>query len=192
MLNAHYPHLKNSFNFTREGLNRAGPFTGPNEFGLFLAKFQTECPYSGERRRVSYFFRQVNGKHPADPVLSLDIRNDELSNSNLLQRDCMRLGRGGGDPPSDGYTTVKGGGDPPSDVNTLERRGGDPPSDGNTLEERTPSNQHNDLGEVITPCRDKPDAGLDMIYLSIGKLQRQLSFLVLIIRTEKEMMSLMD
>ena len=153
--------MKNSFNFTREGLNRAGPFTGPNEFGLFLAKFQTECPYSGERRRVSYFFRQVNGKHPADPVLSLDIRNDELSNSNLLQRDCMRLGRGGGDPPSDGYTTVKGGGDPPSDVNTLERRGGDPPSDGNTLEERTPSNQHNDLGEVITPCRDKPDAGLD-------------------------------
>ena len=141
-----------------EGLNRAlsakaGPFTDPNEFGLFLAKFR-ECPYSGERRRVSYFFRQVNGKHPADPVLSLDIRNDELSNSNSLQRDCMRLRRGKGDPPSDGYTTVKGGGDPPSDVNTLERRGGDPPSDGNTLEERTPSNQHNDLGEVITPCRD--------------------------------------
>ena len=95
-------------------------------------------------------------------------------------------------PPSDGYTPVRGEGDPPSDVNTLERRGGDPPSDENTLEERTPSNQHNDLGEVITPCRDKPDAGLDMIYLSIGNLQRQLSFLVLIIKTEKEMMSLMD
>ena len=31
-----------------------------------------------------------------------------------------------------------------------------------------------------------------MTYLSIGNLQRQLSFLVLIIRMEKEMMSLMD
>jgi hypothetical protein len=104
LLNAHYLHLKNTFNFTCEGLNRAlsakaGPFTGPNEFSLFLAKFQTECPYSSERRRVSYFYRQVNGKHPADPVLSLDI-TDELSKSNSLQRDCMRLGRGGGDPPS--------------------------------------------------------------------------------------------
>ena len=36
----------------------------------------------------------------------------------------------------------------------LERRGGDPPSDGNTQVERTPSNQHNDLGEDITPRRD--------------------------------------
>jgi hypothetical protein len=146
LLNAHYPHLKNTFNFTREGLNRAlsakaGPFTGPNEFSLFLAKFQTECPYSSERRRVSYFYRQVNGKHPADPVLSLDI-TDELSKSNSLQRDCMRLGRVGEDPPSDGYTPVRGEEDPPSDVNTLERRGGDPPSDRNTLVERTPSNQH--------------------------------------------------
>jgi hypothetical protein len=58
LLNAHYPHLKKAFNFTREGLNwtlsaKAGPFTGPNEFGLFLAKFQTECPYSGDKRRVT-------------------------------------------------------------------------------------------------------------------------------------------
>jgi len=78
LLNAHYPHLKNTFNFTREGLNRAfsakaGPFTGPNEFGVFSVKFRTECPYSGERRRLSYFYRQVNGKPPADPVSPLDI-----------------------------------------------------------------------------------------------------------------------
>ena len=77
-VNAHYPHLKNTFNFTREGLNRAlsakaGTFTGPNEFGLFLAKFQTECPYSGDKRRVTYFYRQVNGKPPADLVSPLDI-----------------------------------------------------------------------------------------------------------------------
>ena len=86
LLNAHYPHMKNTFNFTRVGLNRAlsvkaGPFTGPNELNLFLAKFQTECPYSGERRRVSYFYRQVNGKPPADPLSPLDI-TDELSKSN--------------------------------------------------------------------------------------------------------------
>jgi hypothetical protein len=36
---------------------KAGPFTGPNEFGLFLAEFTTECQYSGERRRVLYFYR---------------------------------------------------------------------------------------------------------------------------------------
>jgi hypothetical protein len=125
LLNAHYPHLKKAFNFTPEGLNRAlsakaGLFIGPNEFGLFFAKIHTECPYSGEKRRVSYFFRQVNGKPPADPVSPLDI-TDELSKSNSLQRDCMRLSRGGGDPPSDWNTPERGGGDPPSDVNTPER-----------------------------------------------------------------------
>ena len=54
-----------------------------------------------------------------------------------------------------------GGGDPPSDGNTPERGGGHPPSDGNTPQ-RTHSNQNNDLGVVITPCRDQPDAGLDL------------------------------
>jgi len=157
------PHLKNTFKFTCKGLNhalsaKACPFSDPNEFGLYLAKFHTECPYSGERRRVSYFFRQVNGKPPADPVLSLEI-TDELSKSNLLcmqlgRAACMRLGRGGGDPPSNGISPERGGGDPPSDVNTPEGGGGDPPLDGNTLVERKNSNRHNDLGEVITPRRD--------------------------------------
>jgi hypothetical protein len=135
LLNAHYPRLKNTFNLTREGLNRAfsakaGPFTSHNQFSLFYAKFYTECPYSGDKRRVSYFYRQVNGKPPADLVSPLDI-TDELSKSNLLQRDCIRLGRQGGDPPSDDQIGI-GGGDPPLDGNTLERGGGDPPSDGNT------------------------------------------------------------
>jgi hypothetical protein len=65
LLNAHYyPHLKNAFNFTRVGLIRAlsakaGPFHDPNEFGLFLAKFYTQCPYSGEKRKVTYYSFQI-------------------------------------------------------------------------------------------------------------------------------------
>jgi hypothetical protein len=130
--------------------------------------------YSGERKRVSYFFRQVNGKPPADPVSPLDI-TDELSKSNRLQRDCIRLGRGGGDPPSDDQTGI-GGGDPPSDGNTPERGGGDTSLDGNTTE-RTHSNQNNDLGVVITPCRDQPDAGLDLpIYWESPEAAKLFSF----------------
>jgi hypothetical protein len=167
LLNAHYLHLKKAFNFTREGLNcalsaKAGLFTGPNEFGLFFAEFHTECPYSGEKRRVFYFFRQVNGKPPADPVSPLDI-TDELPKSNLLQRDCMRLGRGGGDPPLDGNTPERGGGDPPSYVNTLERGGGYPPLDGNTLVERTHSNQHNDLYRRYPLACKKGKANFDSL-----------------------------
>ena len=146
LLNAHYPLLKNAFNFTREGLNRAlsakaGPFTGPNEFSLFSVKFRTECPYSGERRRVYYFYRQVNGKPPADPVSPLDI-TDELSKSNSLcmrlsRAACMQLSRGVGDPPSDGNTPESGGRDPPLDVNTPERGGGDQISTPQRGEEET-------------------------------------------------------
>jgi hypothetical protein len=85
LLNAHYPRMKNTFNFTHEGLNRAlsakaGPFTGHNQFSLLYAKFYTECPYSGDKRRVSYFYWQVNGEPPANPVSPLDITN-ELSKS---------------------------------------------------------------------------------------------------------------
>ncbi len=78
LLNAHYPHLKNAFTFTRGGLTRAlsakaGPFHGPNEFGLFFEKFHTQCLYSGKKRQVTNFYRQVNGKPPSDPVSPVDI-----------------------------------------------------------------------------------------------------------------------
>ena len=56
---------------------------------------------------MTYFYRQVNDKPPADPVSPLDI-TDELSKSNLLQRDCMRLGIGGGDAPLDGEQLLGG------------------------------------------------------------------------------------
>jgi hypothetical protein len=74
ILNIHYPQLKNTFNSTHEGLNRAlsskaGSFTGQNDYGVYVAKFSTECPYSGDKRRVSNYFRQtLNDKPPDDPV----------------------------------------------------------------------------------------------------------------------------
>ena len=41
---------------------------------LFIKHFRTSCPYDGsKRRRVTYFYRQWNGKPPADPVSSSDI-----------------------------------------------------------------------------------------------------------------------
>jgi hypothetical protein len=89
--------LKKTFDFTREGLNRAlsakaGPCTDPNEFGLFVAKFSVKCPYSYQKRRVSYYFRQVNGKPPSDPICALDV-TDTLATTDQLKRGCIRLGR---------------------------------------------------------------------------------------------------
>ncbi len=96
LLNAHYPHLKKTFDFTGEGLNRAlsakaGPCLGPNEFRLFVAKFSVQCPYSYQKRRVSYYFRQVNSKPPSDPKCALDV-TDTLAKINQLKRGCIRLG----------------------------------------------------------------------------------------------------
>jgi hypothetical protein len=99
LLNSHYPRLKKTFNFTREGLNRAlsakaGPCTGQNDYGLYVAKFSTECPYSGDKRRVSFYFRQatINDNPPDDPVSAADIV-DAHASTNQLRRNCIRLGR---------------------------------------------------------------------------------------------------
>ena len=98
ILNAHYPSLKTSFNFDRKGLNRAlsvkaSPCTTQNPHGLYVAKFQTECPYFGNKREVSYYFRQAaNDNQPPDhPVSALDVF-DKHAVSNQLQRNCIRLG----------------------------------------------------------------------------------------------------
>jgi hypothetical protein len=45
ILNSHYPHLKNAFNFTRKGLNRvlsakAGPCTVQNPHAIYIAQFK--------------------------------------------------------------------------------------------------------------------------------------------------------
>ena len=42
--------------------------------GIFIQQFQMSCPYdSGQRRKVSYFYRHINGKPPADPASVRDI-----------------------------------------------------------------------------------------------------------------------
>ncbi len=91
--------MKKTFNFTCEGLNRAlsakaGPCTGQYDYSLYYAKFQTECPYSGDKRRVSFYFRQatINGNPSDDPVSAADIV-DAHASTNQLHRNCIRLGR---------------------------------------------------------------------------------------------------
>ena len=98
LLNSHLPHLKNTFTFTRRGLNRAlsskaGLCTGQNLHGLYVAKFQTECPYFGKKREVSYYFRQAtnDAQPPDDPQCVLDVV-DKYASSNQLRRNCIRLG----------------------------------------------------------------------------------------------------
>jgi len=98
LLNSHFPHLKKTLNFTRTGLNRAlsskaGLCTGQNLHGLYVAKFQTECPYFGKKREVSYYFRQAtnDAQPPDDPQCVLDVV-DKYASSNQLRRNCIRLG----------------------------------------------------------------------------------------------------
>ena len=58
-----------------------------------MAKFSTVCPYSGDARRVSYYFRQGanDTQSPDDPQCALDVF-DKHTVSNQLQRNCIRLG----------------------------------------------------------------------------------------------------
>ena len=98
ILNTIYPSLKTTFNFDRKGLNRAlsdkaSLCTSQNPHGLYLAKFSTVCPYSGDARRVSYYFRQAanDTQPPDDPQCALDVF-DKHAVSNQLQRNCIRLG----------------------------------------------------------------------------------------------------
>ena len=77
LLDAHYPTFKNTFGFTQAllvwALSAYAPpiFHSQNEHGIFIKQFRTSCPYDGnnnnKRRRVTYFYRQWNGKLPAEP-----------------------------------------------------------------------------------------------------------------------------
>ncbi len=89
LLSAHLPHLKNNtFKFTRKLLiqvigAKAVPFHG------FSKQFKTSCPYDDKRRGVTYFYRQVNGEPPANPVSSRDI-TDVHARNNQIRRNTIR------------------------------------------------------------------------------------------------------
>ncbi len=95
LLNAHLPLLKNNtFKFTRKLLvqaigAKAVPFHGKHEHSIFSKQFKTSCPYNDKRRGVTYFYRQVNGKPPADPVSSRDI-TDVHARNNQIRRNAIR------------------------------------------------------------------------------------------------------
>ena len=70
LLNAHYLYLKNTFNFTREGLNctlsaKAGPFTGllcfshpPAQFRWSRSKSKTASPITLSRHAIDWNWHQ--------------------------------------------------------------------------------------------------------------------------------------
>ena len=47
---------------------------------VYMAKFSTVCPYSGDARRVSYYFRQAanDTQPPDDPQCALDVFDKHL------------------------------------------------------------------------------------------------------------------
>ncbi len=94
LLDAHYPSLKNTFDFTRGRMVRAlsayapPTFHSQNEHGVFSKQFQTSCPYDGtKRRRVTYFYWPWNGKRPADPGSVRDITDVHVGRIQSASQD---------------------------------------------------------------------------------------------------------
>jgi hypothetical protein len=78
VISARYPNVINSVGFSRAAFNRAilghASLCGSlNESLIFKQQFSMPCPYdSNQRRRVSFYYRQVAGKPPAAPLDSRD------------------------------------------------------------------------------------------------------------------------
>ena len=79
VISARYPDVIKTIGFSREIFNRAisrhaSQCGTQNDMGIFIQQFSTSCPYdSGQWRKVSYFYRQIIGKPPADPASVHDI-----------------------------------------------------------------------------------------------------------------------
>ena len=74
VITSHYPEVVNAIGgLSREDFNRAisdhaSQCGAPNGLGIFKHHFASSCPYNlGQRRRVSFYYRQVKGKPPAAP-----------------------------------------------------------------------------------------------------------------------------
>ena len=80
-INTHYPHLNKKINnFSRTNINRALGASIPSEWeliracGCYKKEFQLQpCPYTGEIRRVWFYYRQVGDAEPSEPAQASDI-----------------------------------------------------------------------------------------------------------------------
>jgi hypothetical protein len=110
ILSSHFTQFKNEFNFTCKTLNRAlsakaGLCTHQTPYGIYMANFSTVCPYSGDKRKVFYYFIQdTNDNQPPDDPVSASDAVDKYASSNQLQRNCM-----GGEKGGEGGEEVKKG-----------------------------------------------------------------------------------
>ena len=73
VISARYPNDINSIGFSCATFNcaisrHASQCRTQNALDIFIHQFQISCPYdSGQRRTVSFFYKQVAGKPPAAP-----------------------------------------------------------------------------------------------------------------------------
>ena len=79
LLIARYPNIEYIGNVTIGALTKAikhqyvGPFdVTANQKGVYYATFQQECPYSGERERVHYFYQDTKRICPDEPRRASD------------------------------------------------------------------------------------------------------------------------
>ena len=83
-INTHYPHLNKTIkNFSRTNINRALCSSIPDEWDLMRAVgcYKKEfhhlpCPYTGEIRRVWFYYRQVGDAEPSEPAQASDIEDE--------------------------------------------------------------------------------------------------------------------
>jgi hypothetical protein len=93
-----YPSLTGAVPFSRTALNRAlGPLarelSPSNTSGIYQKSFTTTCPYDvDKRRRVRYYYRQVHGKRPSQPLAATDVTDAHAKLFRALN-NRMRLSR---------------------------------------------------------------------------------------------------
>jgi hypothetical protein len=135
VISSRYPNVINSIGFSRttfiRAISRHASQCGTqNALGIFIHQFKTSCPYdSGQRRTVSYFYRQVAGKPPAAPSgphdckdvhvrarpIRLSTAEHEVTQSltttaklqSTDQRPNNHIDHGNGDNPNDTTATRK-------------------------------------------------------------------------------------
>jgi len=71
IMNEKFPNLSQAFNFRRTDVVKtitllAGPFNHSNINRIYHKVFKVECPYSGNRRPVNFFYRNRSGPLPDD------------------------------------------------------------------------------------------------------------------------------